>query len=156
VNQLKEKGFIYLPEDSEKGFYTLRGTLLGYDCEVYVSGTKKTNQLMKVSAYTQKETTFSSLTSTFDNIYTLMEAKYGKSEKECLDFFSSPYNRNDGYEMTALTVGKYVRVCQFPSDSSMMPFMIIDKFPKVRISWEHKENMKLNKLENMEKAKDEL
>jgi hypothetical protein len=111
---------------------------------------------MKVSAYTRKETTFSSLSATFDNIYALMEAKYGGMEDECLNYFSPPYERHDGYEMTAIAVGKYVRMCQFESDSSMIPFMIIDKFPKVRISWEHKENMELNKLENMEKAKDEL
>ena len=156
VNQMKAKGFVYLPENSKKGFYILKGTLLGYECDVYVSGTNKTNQLMKVSAYTRKETTFSSLSATFDNIYALMEAKYGAMEDECLNYFSSPYERHDGYEMTALAVGKYVRMCQFESDSSMIPFMIIDKFPKVRISWEHKENMELNKLENMEKAKDEL
>lgn len=73
-----------------------------------------------------------------------------------MDFFSSPYERYDGYEMTAITVGKYIRMCQFPSDSSMMPFIIIDKQPKVRISWEQKENMELNKQEKMEKAKNEL
>ena len=156
VNQMKAKGFVYLPENSKKGFYILKGTLLGYECDVYVSGTNKTNQLMKVSAYTRNETTFSSLTATFDNIYALMEAKYGGMEDECLNYFSSPYERHDGYEMTALAVGKYVRMCQFESDSSMTPFMIIDKFPKVRISWEHKENMELNKVEKMEKAKDEL
>lgn len=156
VNQLKAKGFVFKPENSKKGFYILKGTLLGYECDVYVSGTNKTNQIMKVSAYAPNETTFTGLTNTYDNIYNLMFAKYGEPKEECLDFFSKPYERYDGYEMTAISVGKYIRMCQFPSDSSMMPFIIIDKYPKVRISWEHKENMELNKVEKMEKAKDEL
>lgn len=156
VTQLKAKGFVFKPENSKKGFYILKGTLLGYECDVYVSGTNKTNQIMKVSAYTQSEITFNSLSNTYDNIHTLLLAKYGVPIEECLDFFSSPYERYDGYEMTAISVGKYIRMCQFPSDSSMMPFIIIDKQPKVRISWEHKENMELNKVEKMEKAKNEL
>lgn len=156
VTQLKAKGFVFKPENSKKGFYILKGTLLGYECDIYVLGTNKTNQLMKVSASAHSETTFTSLTNTFDNIYNLMVAKYSEPEDNCLDFFTTPYEKYDGYEMTAISVGKYIRLCQFPSDSSMMPFMLIDKFPKVRISWEHKENFELNKQEKMEKAKNEL
>lgn len=159
VNKLvKEKGFV-LDKSNVDGSntYILSGKILGYQCEVIVLGTSKTNQVCKMVAYTPNATTFSDLTSTFNSIYTLLEAKYGKNDRECIDYFTTPYERGDGYEISAIKLGKYIRMCMFgENEPNLSAYEIIEKYAQVKLVWENKENMQLLKKERLESAKDEL
>jgi hypothetical protein len=135
----------------------MKGKILDYNCDIIILGTPKTNQVCKMVVYTDKQTSFSDLTSIYDIIYTLLESKYGKANDECLDFFKTPYERHDGYEMTAISVGKYVRMCGFgENEPNMSVYQMIDKYPQVKIVWENKQNMELVSKERKESAQGEL
>lgn len=159
VNALvKQKGFKVIQAETKtvKG-YLLKGKILGYDCEVIVIGTPKTSQVCKVIAFTSPTNNFTTLTNTFDNIYGLLESKYGKSDDDCVDFFQSPYERHDGYEITAIQVGKYVRMCGFADkEPNLSVFVAIEEEPQVKIIWENKQNMALVEKERTDNAKNEL
>jgi hypothetical protein len=159
VNALvKQKGFT-LVKSNTTGVksYIMKGKILDYNCEIIILGTPKTNQVCKMVVYTDKQTSFNDLTSTYNIIYTLLESKYGKANDECLDFFKTPYERHDGYEMTAISVGKYVRMCGFgENEPNMSVYQMIDKYPQVKIVWENKQNMELISKERKESAQGEL
>ena len=155
---VNQKKFIK-PATQPKGMNAvfLKGQVLGNDCDIYIIGTPKTNQVCKLVAYTIPSTTFSNLTNTYDRIHQLLEVKYGKDSQECVDYFKSPYERHDGYEMNAIKLGKYVRMCGFgSSEPNLSVFAIIENTPKVQIIWENKENMTIMIKERNDSAKDEL
>jgi hypothetical protein len=157
-NELVKKGFVVQPNKTGvKNVFILKGTILGRECNVFVFGTPKTNQVYKMVAYTPEETNFTDLSSTFDVIQGYLEEKYGKGEDECLDYFKSPYERYDGYEMTAIKVNKYLRMCLLGNkEPNMSVAILIEKYPQVKMIWENVANTEVNKAERLEKAKNEL
>jgi uncharacterized pyridoxamine 5'-phosphate oxidase family protein len=59
--------------------------------------------------------------------------------------------------MTAISVGKYVRMCGFgENEPNMSVYQMIDKYPQVKIVWENKQNMELVSKERKESAQGEL
>lgn len=159
ASKLVAKGFVPQKNTTTvKNLSVFKGIILGKSCEVYVFGTAKTNQVFKMIAYTDRETTFSDITSTFDVLNGYLEEKYGKNqENECIDFFKSPYERGDGYEMTAIRSGKYVRMCVYGDNEPNMSVMLsIEKFSQVKITWENDSMQEVQQKELKERAKNEL
>ena len=158
ANALVQKGFTLKPNvSSVKNVYILKGSILSRTFDVYVFGSAKTNTIYKMVAYSSRESNFSDLTSTYNYFYSLIEGKYGKSEHDCIDYFKVPYERGDGYEMTAVSTGKYVRMCLFGNKvPNLLVSMTIEKYAQVKIAWENTSNLEIHKSELSQSAKDEL
>jgi hypothetical protein len=158
ATNLTKKGFVLKQNNTKiKNVYIMSGQVLNRQCEIYVFGSAKTNKLFRVVAYTPKELTFSGLSQTFDVVSGYLKEKYGEGERECLDYFKTPYELGDGYEMTAVATGNYIRMCVFGDNVPNVVVMThIEEYPQVRIVWEHQVNVETHLKETKQKANEEL
>lgn len=100
--ELIKQGFTI--KESKGNSIILKGEFVGKQCDIYVVGTKKTFLTWKVYITFDKENSWSSLKSKYNELKDQFTAKYGNGES--YEFFSKPYFEGDGYETTALSVDK--------------------------------------------------
>lgn len=100
--ELIKQGFTL--SESKGNMIILKGEFVGKQCDVYIVGTKKTLLTWKVYISFNKESSWNSLKSKYNELKEQFTAKYGNGES--YEFFSSPYYEGDGYETTAISVDK--------------------------------------------------
>lgn len=103
VEKMKSDGFEVDELLGEK--VTMKGKFVNEDCNISVISTPKSNAVWKVVVYLPKQSSWYSLKSDYEAFVKSFTAKYGSPTKS-YGFFSKPYYEGDGYEMTALNVGK--------------------------------------------------
>ena len=121
VSQLKAKGFT-VEEEADYGV-TLKGDFAGKrNCFVFVFPTKQSKMVWKVAVKFPDHSSWDSIKSeylTFKDSYT---KKYGKPESH--EFFSSPFEEGNGYEMTAIMVEKCTYVSYFRTNMGLITLQI--------------------------------
>lgn len=143
VSQLESKGFT-VDYEADNGVI-LTGDFAGKSsCKVYVLPTKQSKMVWKVAVKFPEQSSWYSIRSeyrTFKDSYT---EKYGKPES--YEFFSSPYEDGDGYEMTAIAVEKCNYVSFFTTDIGFIT-LEIHKDKCVQVSYEDSINSAIKSKE---------
>lgn len=110
VSQLKSKGFtqVYANDNG----VILNGDFAGKsDCQVVILHTKKDKLVWKVAVSFPQISSWYSLKSEYKSFRDSYTEKYGKPKS--YEYFKSPYEEGDGYEMTAVSVGKCTYVSYY-------------------------------------------
>lgn len=113
VSQLKAKGYT-LEYQSEDGVI-LKGDFAGKsDCSVIILPTKRNRLVWKVVVQFPEKTSWYSLKNEYLSFKESYTAKYGSPTS--YEYFRSPYEEGDGYELTALSVDKcsYISFYEIP------------------------------------------
>jgi hypothetical protein len=126
--------------------YSLTGSFLGTDIELFIYGTAKTNKFYKAVVYLPKHDSYYDLRKQYDNYVELLVGKYGKPDNQ-YDNFLSPYILGDGYEMQAIEKDK-TNISTFWLELSGANYYIeISKFKQVKIVYENDANGKIHSRE---------
>lgn len=141
VNKFKAKGFKVTGTPSEKAV-TMEGVVNGNKYEVVVVNTPTTKKVWKIALYLSKQTDWYDIKATYEKYYNMLVEKYGQPNSFYTGF-SSPYYEGDGYEMSAVGLGK----CNYTAFWDFV-YIEISEFKQVYLSYENAVNVELNKIEN--------
>lgn len=150
-DSLKAKGFIY--KKCFKTLYSFEGIFANEVVAVEVLASPKTKQVCKIIVYFPQKDTWKGLKSDYFRKKNLYKEKY-LLDKD-FEFFSSPYDEGDGYEMRAVSLGK----CNFASFyyATGGHIMIqIDEKQRIKITYEDRENIKISQSELDQKALEDI
>ncbi len=159
INKLKAKGFKVNQFDAT--VTTMSGIFLGSQVdEIMILHTPKTKQVWKVTVFNPEKTTWPRLKSEYQTLLSKLTSKYGEPSASLFSFLS-PYEENDGYEMTAVAVEKTSIMAWWdlkftngdPSGSIMLE---LTKWKQNKISWENNMNAELKVKEQAELDAEEL
>lgn len=106
--ELKNKGFHFLEKVENSNVYIYKGVFLSQSVELFVVVTPTTKLVWKVSVYFpeySRSASWIEIKGDFISLKEQLTTKYGTPTDD-FKFFSSPYNEGDGYEMTAVKIGK--------------------------------------------------
>lgn len=111
---LLEKGYTYDRVTSTGVFkvHGFEGKMAGRGAKLVVLFYK--NRLLKIGI--MLDTPEYGMFSLFDEIYTILEKRYGFAEVKSL--FVSPYYKGDGYESSAFSLGKAYHFCSWNQDKA--------------------------------------
>lgn len=136
VSQLKADGFTVVYE-SDKGII-LNGDFAGKsDCEVMVLPTQERKLVWKVVVIFPEKSSWYSLKSEYSSFKESYTEKYGKPLS--YEYFSSPYEEGDGYEMTALAMEKCRYISFFLTDKGAISIEI-NSDKSVQVAYEDEIN----------------
>ena len=110
VTALKGAGYQLIYQSEDGGAAALEGSFTNEDVTIVVVTTPKTNTVWKVAVLFEDQSSWSSLKSDYKALKANLAAKYGAPDS-AYEFFSSPYEEGDGYEMTAI----YAEKCTYMS-----------------------------------------
>ena len=145
IAKLKAKGYIY--ENTDDGVASLKGKIASvYNVELLIFTTPKTKKVCKVVAYLDKNINWYSIKSEYEKFVGIITEKYGTPDTK-YDFFSSPYEAGDGYEMTALAVEKCTFASYWFKKNNTSIVVEISKYKQVKLGYENDEMMEIRKSE---------
>ena len=150
VKQLVKKGLIL--DRVEETSTSLKGSLNGSPITVYVLNTSKTKLCWKIGVYFEKQESWSSLKSQYENLLQNLTKKYGEPTKS-YHFFISPYEEGDGYEITGVGVDKCRYVAFFDSVNILIK---ITTLQEIVISYENEFNSKIDDNEKNQRLNNAL
>jgi len=136
----KSKGFI-LTNDKDNSA-VLNGTAGGKKVELFIHYTPISKLVWGFKIYLPEKTSWYSLKADYQDFLSLFTEKYGEPDEK-FDFFSSPYEEGDGYEMTAVEVEK----CSYSAYWGAKYSVSITQFKQVRLSYENELNVELKEKE---------
>lgn len=152
VEKMKNVGFSLV--EIKGNFATMNGQFAEKNCEIIIVSSPETNTVWKVSAYFPKETTWSSMKSTYQSYKEQYQQKYG-NPTDSFEFFSDPYFEGDGYELQAISNEKCSYFTYWESDLGIISLKI-SKFKQVCAQYEDKINVDLKNKENSVKIKKDI
>jgi hypothetical protein len=104
ANILQSQGFSHVTT-SDQNSIVLQGTYAGMNnCNLIICYGQYIHQVRKIAIFSEEYKSWYPLHSKYTEMKNLFSQKYGTPES--YEFFSSPYEEGDGYEMTALSVEK--------------------------------------------------
>ncbi len=136
-DSLESKGFIYT--NSFETMHKFYGKFTNEIVQLEVLATPRTNKVCKVIAYFPEKDTWSDLKKDYFAKKKLYSEKYPIDRD--FEFFMSPYDDGDGYEMRAVSLEK----CRFISFFLAIGGHIIvkiDKSSQVKVVYEDRVNIK--------------
>lgn len=151
-SELKSKGFSTV--DSGADYAIFEGDFGGEDCTITIFATPE-SKIVYQAVVKINESSWATLKSTYNEYKTLLRSKYGKGES--YEDFESPYYEGDGYEMTAVRIGKcnYFTKYELTNGKIIVAITKIDKGSVLlyytdsindKIAKREKANQKLNDL----------
>jgi len=121
----------------------------GADAYVLAVFTPTSRKLWKVSFVYGEPESFDDHVSTYQRYRQSLIKKYGEPSSS-FDFFSSPYEKGDGYEDTALKSGKYTLTDYWLNFTETVVSIKLLKSGYTRIDYE---NLKLSEVDKAERDK---
>ncbi len=111
TSQIEAKGFtlVYTPSDNSGAAFT--GEFIGKEVTLLVITSPKTRTVWKVVVDFRDQRSWYSLKSDYRDLKNSLTLKYGIPTS--YEYFRSPYEEGDGYEMTAIYAEKCVYVSYF-------------------------------------------
>ena len=104
VSKLEKQGFEIIT--STNSGTALKGPFVGFDdCTILVISSKQTKTVWKVVAHLPEQASWSSTRSRYEDFIEKYTNKYG-APTDNYEFFVSPYERGDGYELQAISLEK--------------------------------------------------
>lgn len=122
VNKLKAQGFIEIKVNNDSAI--MKGDFSGKNCEIIMYASKKSNIVYQVGAILEKDDSWGVLKSTYDEYKSLLNSKY--EEGQTIEFFKSPYEEGDGYEMTALRNNKCIYCTRYELQNGIITLLIAE------------------------------
>ena len=101
VKALKNAGYEFICQSPDDSGAALSGTFTNKDVTILVVTTPKTKTVWKVVVFFEDQNDWYSLKSDYKDLKASLTSKYGQPDP-VFEFFSSPYEEGDGYEMTAI------------------------------------------------------
>lgn len=142
VNQLNQLGYT---GSIENGMAMLTGKFGGKDVTVAVYASERSSLVYQVIVVFPNETSWYSLKSYYRELKNSLSTKYG-APYNSNEYFSSPYHEGDGYEMSAVRLGKVHYVSRFSTPSGQITLTIF-KDGAPMIAYEDKINAEKKKTE---------
>ena len=139
INQFKTKGFKVSPTNDPKLNYTsMEGTVNGKSMELLICHTPTSKIVWKLIVTLPKQNTWYDLKNEYEKYKDILVKKYGQPSDD-FHFFSSPYDEGDGYEMTAVAVGKCTYSSYFTNQGNSVSIEI-SKWKEIDINYENEKN----------------
>lgn len=111
TSRIEKKGFTLVYTSADKSGAALTGKFIGKDVTLIVVTSAKTNTVWKVAVDFEDQMSWYSLRSDYRDLKNSLTVKYGSPTS--FEYFRSPYEEGDGYEMTAIYAEKCVYVSYF-------------------------------------------
>lgn len=150
-DSLKGKGFTYI--SSFETLHKFYGKFANEIVTLNVLASLKTNTVFKVIVYFPEREGWRELKKDYFSKKEIYKLKYPIDRD--YEFFSSPYEDGDGYEMRAVSRGK----CNYVSFFLAMGGHIIieiDKSAQIKVVYEDRENIKIGQKELEQNAIDDI
>lgn len=147
VTKYKAKGYT-LTKYIENGAI-LKGKVAGNLIELYIFNTPKSKKICKVVAYLEKDISWRSLKYNYTKFYDIFVEKYGQPDSK-YDFFSSPYEEGDGYELQAVSLEKATFAAYWIKRDNLTTCVEISKFNQVKLTYENNLMMDIRDKEQSE------
>ena len=91
----------------------ITGKFAGKDaCQILVSSSPHTGQVYSVVVFTPASLNWWGIKADYENIKSMLQKKYGAPSSRT-EFFGSPYEEGDGYELTAFSTGNAFFVTKY-------------------------------------------
>lgn len=129
--KMKAKGFVRKLRINEN-VLEMTGRFAGSKVEVYIVSTN--NLVWKILVDYPEEFSFSSLTSSYNDMIEQFKIKYGMPSDH-FEFFSKPYYKGDGYELQALKLEKCTYASYWETSTGIIS-VSLTKFANLRIVYE--------------------
>lgn len=142
ISFLEEKGFVKTEEFESS--YSFIGKFANEIVNLTVLASPKTKTICKVIVYFPEQQTWSSLKSDYFTKKRLYNSKYLLSDD--FEFFSSPYDDGDGYEMRAVAQEKCKYTSFFKDFGGHITVEVCSKFC-VKVTYEDDYNIKVAQSE---------
>lgn len=146
IAKIKAKGYT-VKEYYKNG----NGAILKKDLnELYVFWTPKSKIVYKVTLYLPKKDSWYSIKAEYQKYSDILSAKYGEPNPDNVyAYFSKPYYEGDGYEMSALSLGKvtYFKFWDLSATENLQLGLSISKYEQVEISYENHKNTLIKEKE---------
>ena len=147
VNAFKAKDYKFENYFSEGRGAKLVGKVGYRSVSVYIGATPLTKQVTRVNIYTKEKTDWSSLETEYWELYEILVKKYGEPNEDG-HVFLTPYERGDGYEMTAVRANKTAFFGYWENAADNLSIMLeISESASVRMVYENKKAAKLQTTE---------
>lgn len=150
-DSLIAKGFVYI--DSYETIHKFCGKFANEIVTLSVLTSPKTLLVCKVIVYFPEKLEWSDLKKDYFTKKELYKSKY-LLDKD-FEFFSSPYDEGDGYEMRAVAKEKCNYISFFLAMGGHV-MVEIDSKARVKVIYEDRDNSKMNKKELEQKAIDDI
>lgn len=143
VNVFKSKGF-KVTGDIKEDVVSMKGIAASKELELNIVCSPISKTVWKFSVYFPEQSTWSRLKYDYEAYLKILKDKYGEP-KNSFDFFNSPFEEGDGYEMTAVATEK----CSYAAfwDVNIGISIKITKWKQVNISYENAVNSLLEEKE---------
>ena len=151
VSQLNKLGYVGAYED---GMAMLKGKFGGKEVTVAVYSTEKTNLVYQVIVVFPNETSWYTLKSNYRELKNSLSTKYG-TPVNSNEYFNSPYYEGDGYEMSAVRLGKVHYTSRFSTPTGQITLTIFKEGAPM-IAYEDKINSEKKKTEEKSSIIDDL
>jgi len=153
VEKLKLKGFT-VSKTITNG-YVMSGKFLGKPIELYVFSTPTSKLVTHVDAYFPKQTEWYTIKNEYETLKEKVTGIYGNPYED-FAFFSSPYYEGDGYEESAVKIGKCVFSSYWSNSNFWSIAVTIEDYMQVSISYENSKNMEIRKKEALKLEEGQL
>lgn len=147
INRFKAKGYTFIK--FTKSGATMSGNIGVQKVELYINTTVTSKQVRSMIIYFRERDKWSELKADYDNYLSVLTEKYGTPTHDIIRF-EKPYYDGDGYEMTAVAVGKVMCMSLWMDIQNMNIMIDVTKYKQVSITYENK---KLCDLDAAEKDK---
>ena len=151
LQQLKEKGFTQISQFESS--YKLFGKFANEIVEIDVLAAPRTLTVCKVIVYFPEKDNWQDLRKDYFAKKNLYRNKYLLTDE--YEFFFSPYDEGDGYEMSAIKRGKCNFCSFFTTEGGHIYIEICDK-SCVKVNYEDDINLKVGKRELENNALDDI
>jgi hypothetical protein len=145
IMKYRQKGYVFVK--AESNVVQMKGTVAGNAVKLLLVSTPNTKLFAKAVVQLPKQDSWLSLRMMHDKFTSLMEEKLGEPT-DSYEFFVSPYERGDGFELSAVSLEKCIYSKFWFGKNNLNLAVVINKGKFVEISYENNELM--------EKVKEEL
>lgn len=122
ADAIQNLGYEYV--DGREDCILLSGKFAGKDnCQILINASVHTGQVHRVAIFTTPNMNWWGVKSDYDRINEMMRKKYGRP-KDKTEFFSSPYELGDGYELTAFQTGNAIYVTHYETSNGSVRVQI--------------------------------
>jgi len=145
IEKFKAKGFIVKGDINKGPVVAMKGSVGNLNFELNIVSTPKSKIVRKFVVYLPEQSTWNSLLDDYTRFKKTLTDKYGNPQ-DSFNFFSSPYELGDGYEMTAVAAEKATYAAYWTLKGYALSIEI-SKWKQVRIAYENENNSKIAEKE---------
>lgn len=134
IAQFKAKGFSVTSNNPKDNAIQFKGVAGGVSMEVFAAFTPVSGRCWSFMVFLPKEDNWYDIKEQYKKYVDIFKGKYGEP-RASYDFFSTPYYEGDGYEMSALQLGK----CTYSTFWEKYSVQI-SKYKQVKLQYENPAN----------------